>query len=372
LKEQIITADEELRCSQEELATLMCQLEGEIAELRNEKCSAEEELRVVAHLARDAIITVDRRAHILRFNLAAERIFHRAAKDIIGESILQLVESASRCSLIRYLIQEGRAGLTGEQLTGRWHGRQMEGLRGDSEVFPIQVSVRLVIGFNLFVVLVHDLSKRQRTVSAITEVLTHRQHEIGREIHDGLGQELTALILLVSHLRQKSESGSLACAEDFDKLTEYVTRASDTARSLSRGLTAGSIDGLSLSDALQRLASRMETASGIPCSFASVGNVDIDDPKRIANLYRIAQEALSNAVRHAEATSIEIRLEGKPEGLLLSVRDNGKGIHERSKQGDGVGLRLMRHQVAALGGACNVESDPGAGTIVRCVVPLVS
>jgi len=347
---------------------LGCMLDiTDLKQAQQELRKREQRLRSVLDAAADAIITVNSKARILSFNPAAEAMFCRESREIMGQGVGQLFGTVGG----RLLTRELAAGHPTEVWAKEIGARLMEGLRGDDELFPVEVSVRPVEGSGLFVILARDLSEQRRLEREIIEMSTRQQQEIGREIHDGLGQELTALLMLASGLERKLSrpDGGLG-PEDFAKITQYLKRALDTARSLSKGLAPADIATEGLPAALQDLADRMQAATGLDIDFSSAGDVRVDDSNRAAHLFRIAQEALSNAVRHADATRLELGLEATDDGLLLSIRDNGKGLPEDAERNGRLGLHLMRYRASILGGECSIAAHPGGGTLVRCEVPM--
>ena len=344
---------------------LGCMLDiTDLKQAQQELRKREQRLRSVLDAAADAIITVNSNARILSFNPAAEAMFGHETREIMGQGIVDLFGPVSGRLLLEALCE-------GQPVKAHFGDDGfLEGVRADGETFPVEVSVRQVEESGLYVILARDLSDQRRLEREIIEMSTRQQQEIGREIHDGLGQELTALLMLASGLERKlaRPDGKLTAA-DFAKMTQYLKRALETARSLSKGLAPADIASEGLPAALQDLSDRMEAASGIACSFSSAGDVHVDDSNRAAHLYRIAQEALSNAVRHAEATRLELALEATPDGLLLSLRDNGKGILPGDEHNGRLGLHLMRYRANILGGECRIEPTADGGTLVRCEVP---
>ena len=120
--------------------------------------------------------------------------------------------------------------------------------------------------------------------------------------------------------------------------------------------------------ALAELARQTTEIHGLPCGFECPSPVEIDNDNEATHLYRIAQEAVSNATRHARASAIWIRLEQIEGRMLLEVRDNGIGLPTENKPGKGVGLRLMEHRCAMIGGNFAVEPGPDGGTSIACSV----
>jgi two-component sensor histidine kinase len=210
------------------------------------------------------------------------------------------------------------------------------------------------------------LSNSNSATSSISAPASRRP--LARELHDGLGRELTALVMLVHGLRKQVEStDGRVSADGMARLEEYLARAQDTCRSFARGLSA-EVRAPVLENSLSELAGSMEKASGIPCRFDHTGPDADLDPQPSAHLYRIAQEAVNNAVRHAEPKHIDIGLEVVEKAVILRVRNDGRGIPPDVKHG--LGLRLMAHRAGMIGGTCEVLK-PGAHSAGRAPGPLL-
>ena len=214
--------------------------------------------------------------------------------------------------------------------------------------------------------ILRELAERQRLEREVVEIGTAEQERIGREIHDGLGQQLTALAMLCASLRQRLvRDGHAAAAESVAHLEGRLQGATAEARALARGLSPIRLDGSSLSTALRALVEDAGAGSGTACQLRISGTAPALDETVATHLYRIVQEALHNALKHARAHQIRIELELGDERLRLEVRDDGVGLPESRR--DNLGLPIMRHRARLIGAELQVESSPSAGTIVRCL-----
>jgi signal transduction histidine kinase len=124
-----------------------------------------------------------------------------------------------------------------------------------------------------------------------------------------------------------------------------------------------------LAVALDELATKTSRLTSLNVSFEERGDVTISDPEKAMHLYRIAQEALNNSVRHSGCTEVRILLERRQDRLCLSVADNGKGLPEHSEVSDGMGLKTMNYRARTIGANLQVESSMALGTHVVCVIP---
>jgi two-component system sensor kinase FixL len=140
------------------------------------------------------------------------------------------------------------------------------------------------------------------------------------------------------------------------------------ARGLARGLFPVEIEGQGLISALHELAVMQDGRNGIACLFEPDRAVMIQDTLAAAHLYRIAQEALRNALKHSGATSVIISLARAPAAAVLTIRDDGKGIGDSRSTGTGMGLHIMRHRAEIIGAAFSLQTGPG-GTVIQCELP---
>jgi PAS domain S-box-containing protein len=214
--------------------------------------------------------------------------------------------------------------------------------------------------------------ERRNLEREIIETANREQQRIGSDLHDGLGQELTGIALMLRAVGvQLSKDGSPACA-DIEQVITLVNAAIESTRALARGLSPVSAELEGFTAALQSLASRVSARHDIPVSFES----RLTQPLRLSetaatHLYRIAQEALTNALRHSHASQVHIRLDATDRELLLLVEDDGLGLPgalERSN--GGLGLKIMRYRAQMLGGDLVLEGGADGGTAVRCCCPL--
>lgn len=216
-----------------------------------------------------------------------------------------------------------------------------------------------------------DITARKELQRRILEVATAEQERIGREIHDGIGQQLTALTLLSSGLQRRLRgSGQLAEADALQQLQQHLESALAQTRALARGLAAVDIDRRGLPQALRTLVADVESATGIACLYRGLDSLDLGDASRCMHLLRIAQEAMNNALRHAHATRIELRLKRLRGELVLQVLDDGLGIDAATARKGNLGLHTMAYRAGVLGARLAVRRRRSGGTEVRCSVPL--
>lgn len=208
----------------------------------------------------------------------------------------------------------------------------------------------------------HDEHSRlEREVLAVGE---RERHAIGADLHDGLGQQLTAIELMIAGLKSDA-ANTPGLARGLDTVGKMLREAIAQTRFLSRGLVPLGNEPDALQIGLAELAQRMNALGAFRCEFECPEPVVVADTIVAGHLYRIAQEAVNNAAKHAGAKYVTIRLESSNGSLLLEVSDNGRGL---AKGRSGVGLGVMQHRARLIGGDLHVTSRKGVR--VSCRVPL--
>ncbi len=196
------------------------------------------------------------------------------------------------------------------------------------------------------------------------------QERLSREMHDALGQELTAVSLLAHSLVRKLSAERPDVIDDARSLAETADQAHRTAREIARGMAPRFMDGDDIGQALRALADRLGRSSRVAFFIDAQPGPPL--PRHVAEtLYRIAQEALSNTLHHAKATRIDVRLRFEGAHCRLEIADNGRGFDPVAVAGGhGLGLRTMRYRCELAGGSLEVESAPQAGTRLHATLPL--
>ena len=213
--------------------------------------------------APDAVITIDRQGIIENFNRAAEAMFGYSAAEAVGANV-RLLMPAPYCNehddyLERYH-RTGERHVIGQR-------RELRGRRKNGAEFPLEVTVTEVEDFGLFVGIARDLSDRRRLEKEVARASTFEQERIGQEIHDGLGQKLTALSMMAASLKRDLTRQNVPESRTLNELIEHLRQATEEARALSRGLAPVPLTEQGLAAALSRLAGDMQAATGIACHF---------------------------------------------------------------------------------------------------------
>jgi len=215
--------------------------------------------------------------------------------------------------------------------------------------------------------------ERLRNLSGhLQSLLEEERTRISREIHDELGQSLTALKLDLSLIRRRLVSGGLAeQAAKVQEIEHTVIRIIRTVRKIATKLRPGILDELGVAAAIEWMAKDFQNRTGIGCKVTIQKADKISDTVRATAIFRIVQEALTNVMRHAAASQVNVSLKKKDDTLIVEVRDNGIGIMEgRIFGSNSLGLIGIRERVRLLGGNTVVSGKPGEGTLVRVTLPI--
>ncbi len=210
-----------------------------------------------------------------------------------------------------------------------------------------------------------ERTESRRLEEAILDISGREQTRIGQDLHDGLGQHLTGIAFMSKVLQQKLTEKSMPEAAAAAKIVALVNEAIHKTRELSRGLLPVLSDPSGLMSALERLASELEDLFHIWCRFVCPEPVLIHDNTLATHLYRIAQEAANNAIRHGCASQIGITLAAAEDKIALTIEDDGVGIPE-TLSGTGMGLHIMDYRAKMIGGTIEIQRAPGRGTRIMC------
>ncbi|MBX7207491.1 MAG: sensor histidine kinase [Verrucomicrobiaceae bacterium] len=248
---------------------------------------------------------------------------------------------------------------------GEGGAREIVPLAGGDEVHELS---------SAFALMSRQLARRERERAELERQLvdtTERERRrIGHELHDGIGQQLTAALLAGNAMGDHLHACAPALVPQAESLGVQLRQAIADVRALSHGLAPVPLWAHGLQHALQSLAESTAQTAGVRCVFECPEPVEVADEETAGNLYRIAQEAVTNALKHASAGEIRIALERRGNEVLLEVDDDGEGLPENKEGNEGIGLRVMRQRAGILGGKLTVGAAPAGGTRVAVHVPL--
>ncbi len=214
-----------------------------------------------------------------------------------------------------------------------------------------------------------EIVERRRLEYELSRISDNERQTMGQEIHDGVCQQLTAARLRSQVLERRIEYGEILTIKEIQALSTLLEETINDAYNLAQGLYPLEPKPGALKVALQTLARRTQSITEINCQFVSNDNTDIHDHVYAQHLFRIAQEAVSNAIRHSGADQIDILLERDNDAMVLQIDDNGSGLN--AKHINGMGMRTMTYRVKSMNGKFSINTQPSGGTSVYCRIPLI-
>jgi two-component system CheB/CheR fusion protein len=334
------------------------EVERRTAELREQQ----DRLRAVHEAAADAIVTFDDQGRVESFNRAAEHMFGYLAAEMHSREVSALLSSPDLGANDGDLAQYAGTGGPGERI------RHPEAVarRKDGSTFPVDLAISKVGHSNVFIAIVRDISQRKQLEREIVEISTLEQMRIGQDLHDDCGQDLTALGLLTETLETALVDSSSPEADIAGKIKTTAQRLMQRVREISRGLSQVEIDSAQLPAALAEMVSRLGEATKVECIFHGDEAIRLAHNGQATQLYHIAQEACTNAIKHANAKQVEMRLQAADGAVVLAIQDDGRGI--RKGETEGLGMRIMRNRASVLGAQLTIGRATPRGTMVTCVL----
>lgn len=326
----------------------------------------EQRLAVIMKHVAEALLVTNQQGFITDFNSATEKMFAYADNELTGQHVSQLLPA----DVLPEYQQRMTEHLSNGTLRTISQRQELLGLRKDGSTFPLEVTVAVVEQLGVYVGVIRDLSEQRRLEHEIINVSTWEQEKTGRELHDGLGQRLTGLNMLATHIKKRLDQGGFEEAELLDDIIVQLKEATQEVGRISHGLAPVSITPDGLEDALDRLVSQVGDKVGINCRFESRLNMPISNQIAANQIFRIAQEAFNNALKYSHATTITLTLTNSDGFIELAVRDNGSGFDmDELMNRDGFGIRIMHYRANSIGANLTIDTGPGEGTQLLCRYP---
>jgi PAS domain S-box-containing protein len=323
-------------------------------------------LAAVVQDSEDAIFTETFDGVITSWNRGAERLFGYSETEALGRKSADIIaceRSAEERQAIEQLVDGERADEGAfETIRGCKDGKIVHVLQ---TISPVNDDGGKRIGVSI---IARDVTERKNLEREVLESAGREQQRIGRELHDSLGQELTGLSYLAKSLAQKLAAAGSAHAETADLIASGTQRALREVRSAVQGLVPVEVDACGFMVALEKLAAQTTIHCGIDCRIECPDPIQVDDNVLATHLFRIVQEAINNAVKHARAHQIVVRPESQNGTLRVTVEDDGVGIAEDARHNGGMGLRIMQYRAGVIDAALDVHSTEKGGTAVVCLV----
>jgi PAS domain S-box-containing protein len=342
-------------------------------------------LDAIVDSAMDAMITVDAAHNVVLFNRAAEQTFGVRREEALGAPLDRFLPQRHRVAHRGHIEQFGHTGITSRRMgdtTTLW------ALRADGTEFPIEASISQAgePGQRFYTVILRDVTRRKIAQDALQEqqqelrrlsaqVLEAREEEktrIARELHDELGQLLTALKMDLAWLRERLPPGDADAAQRAEQMGRVLDQTVGSTRRISSDLRPLMLDDLGLAEAANWLVGDFASRSGVQCEVRMPGDgllEGLDKPVATV-IYRALQESLTNIARHAGARRAWVSVGAENGEIYFEVEDDGRGIEPADlAKTRSLGLKGMRERVTYLGGSIEVARAPRGGTRVRVRLP---
>jgi PAS domain S-box-containing protein len=336
-------------------------------ELRIAEMALEEQRVLLSTLIEnlpDVVYAIDRDERLTIANRALLELVKQPRSGVLGRRLGEFIELADTNeegeSIDAQLLRTGRSQTDRERAVVGKNGSLRWWLT--SKIPLREQATGTVAGL---VCTSRDVSSRKELEQEILEISNREQRRLGSDLHDGLGQELTGLSLLLKSLEVQMTRESPSYLPQLSKITELLAHTIQSTRSLARGLAPVNLERGGLPEALRHLAARCTDMYSLNCRFddRTLRLPELDEGSA-THLYRIAQEATTNAARYARCKSVQIELRSTPRKLHLSITDDGIGLSRGLAHGKpGLGLKIMEYRAHMMGGTVAFE-EPGVGTRV--------
>lgn len=310
------------------------------------------------------LVVYDPQGIVRHISRAVEKMFGYSNMDVRGKSMWQLgVMDREEAARSKMRLRDLAAGA--ESIASVMRLRTKSGEERIMEI--ISTAVRKADGeVDCIIATGTDITERRRLQQDVLRATEAEQARIGHDLHDGVGQSLTGLVALAESLEQKL-AGNLHT--DAARIVAVLRDSVQSVRRLSHGMSPLAVRFQGLPEALHLLAETVRENFKTECTCDIDEKVGDASPDVQIHLYRIAQEAISNALRHGHAKTVNISLRQiSDEQCELAIQDDGKGIIEKKRNRDGLGLRLMEYRAELIGGVLSVRSRPRQGVTVTCRV----
>jgi PAS domain S-box-containing protein len=315
--------------------------------------------RSLVENAPDIIFTVDREGRIIFINQIPEGL---TAEDVLGTKATDYVAPEYRETVrksIQKVFETGdndyyEISARGPHDSKSWYSTRLGPVKHEDELEAVMLITR-------------DITGQKKTEKMVLEIEERERERIGHDLHDDLGQIFTALAFQCMGLEGKLKAKSSPEAEDVAEITKLIDNAKNHLGLIAQGFLPVETNKKGLVTALKELTYKTESMFGISCAFKCDKPVLVYNKAAILNMYRIAQEAVNNAVKYAKSDYIEICLNKDNDKITMIVKDNGTGIPEIPGRQSGMGIKIMNYRAKFINAALDIQSDVNKGTQVICI-----
>jgi PAS domain S-box-containing protein len=329
--------------------------------MRRARDQSQAQLRAIMDHSPLIIFVKDSRGRYLHFNRRFAEVFHLTRAQAVGKTDAELFPTA-QAAMYRandFKVVQARAPLQFEETAMHDDGIHTS-IVTKFPLFSASGKLRAIGG------IVTDITERKRLEESVLRVSDREQRRMAQDLHDGLGQQLAGVWCLSDVLRKSLASASSPQAVQAEKITSVLRLAVRQTRGLAHGLHPVPAEPGGLRSALAELARQVNDLFAVGCEFQCPEPVEVQDNTAATHLYRIAQEAINNAVRHGRAKKIKISLSLMGNETILSVSDDGCGFKKKQRPTKGMGLQIINYRASMIGGRVVFGRNGGRG--VTCSV----
>ncbi|NLT24268.1 MAG: hypothetical protein GXX82_14605 [Syntrophorhabdus sp.] len=323
---------------------------------------SESKMRALLMAIPDLMFQLDVSGILLGLHPGDFTVLKGIAERLVGQSVYlvsdreeilprRLLDQVMAC--VRQSISTGRAQVFEQHLS-------LGGQPRDFEVRIVRCGPNKALG------IVRDTTRRKRLEREILEISGREQRRIGQDLHDSLCQHLAGIGFMGKVLERKTATGQPIRSEDVAEIVDLLDQAITLTRGFARGLNPVRLEADGLMMALIELASNVERFFGITCTFEYDSPILMSDNAAATHLYRIAQEALNNAIKHGKADSVTIAMRQDGESYVLTISDNGVGMDGAQNQGKGMGLNIMQYRASMIGAVLEIKEPKTGGCVISC------
>ncbi len=317
------------------------------------------------------ILLVDDHGNIVHLNPKGLSLFGYSRNELLGKPMEILLPKRVRDVHVQH-----RTGfMAAPTARAMGEGRYLFGLHKEGHEVPVEIGLvplKTPEGMMVLATIldITAVAEKKQLEQDLLHVIEMEQKRIGQDLHDSLGQQLLAVSFLCNVLKKKLAAGTMPDPSEAAHIEDLLSEAKTNVRNLTRGLYAGDLESRGLGACLKDMTEHMSEMAAVACIFEGDDTLVLKDRSKSENLFRMAQEALNNAVKHSRSKRIVVSLKKEGQRVRLSVRDDGTGFAYGEAKNKGLGLRSMRYRATAIGGTFDIASDPKIGTVVHCSVTI--
>jgi two-component system, LuxR family, sensor kinase FixL len=328
----------------------------EIARLRDTVQRSEEFNQALLSTVSDLIFELRKDGLILGLHAPKDNEFALTAEAVVGRRVMELLTTSIGQLAMHYLEKTFRTGAI-QSFSCQYL------LPGKLRYFETRLALR---GGGTALAVVRDVTDHEILEKEVVESSSRVQMRIGQDIHDGLGQHLTGITFLSRALEKNLASKGLPEAAEAAEISKLVIEALSQTRNLARGLFPVEVESTRLCQSFRELANTAEQLFQVSCTVECDVNLVVSNKNASTHLFRLAQEAINNAVKHGKAHRVSIMLGTLDENAVLRIIDDGVGFPPEGPRRTGLGLRIMTYRAQKVGGTLQIHPGQQGGTVVTC------